>query len=241
MKVRKNKETTKAVRVFTDREEPRAAFWKQYNATKEEMRQEECNIRVLNYYGIGGIGKSSLLKKIISELDEQIESPRYVYIDLNICQESRDVLDRIKNKLVENYKFSFPLYELGCYVYAKKVGENADPIEVKQLTEKSPLLSMMLSAVGEIPVVGIAAKVLSFADQGIAYIRTHLKNHNRELKQIEIMEAEDLYKYLPYLFSQDMTLNLEKKLDEPLVILLDTYEKLVNEIGAIGDPLKNDE
>lgn len=241
MKVRKNTTTAKATRIFTDREEPRAVFWKQYNVTKTELHQDDCNIRVLNYYGIGGIGKSSLLKKLISEMDEQLSEPRYIYIDLNICQESRAVLERMKNKLVDNYKFDFPLFELGSYAYAKKVGENADPIEVKQLTEKSPLLSMMLSAAGEIPIVGIAAKVLSFADQGIAYIRTHLKNHNRELKQIEIMEADDLYKYLPYLFSQDLAHNLEKEAEEPLVILLDTYEKLVNEIGSVGDPHKNDE
>lgn len=127
MKVRKNTASPKATRIFTDRSDPRIAFWNKYNAVKAELQQEDSNVYVLNFYGIGGIGKSCLLKKLMSEMDEQVSSPRYVYIDLNICQESRVVLDRMKNKLADSCKFCFPLFELGCYAYAKKIGENADP------------------------------------------------------------------------------------------------------------------
>jgi hypothetical protein len=240
MKIRTNNTYARAVRMFTDREEPRAAFWNMYHTVKEEM-QQESNIHILNFYGIGGIGKSSLVKKIMSEMDERISLPRYLYMDLNICQESRAVLDRIKNKLAESYKFSFPLFELASYVYAKKVGEKADPVEIKQLTEKSALLGMIISVAGDIPLVGIAAKVLMAADQGVALFRTYLKNHSREIKQIEYMEPEDIYKKLPYFFALDMTYNLEKQSDEPLVLFLDTYEMLVNELSSLGEPLKADE
>lgn len=69
MKVRKrNDNTLKANKIFTDREEPRAAFWKNYNLLKDNLTND-ADIKVLTYYGIGGIGKSSLLKKIISELE----------------------------------------------------------------------------------------------------------------------------------------------------------------------------
>ena len=240
MKIRSKSSLPRASRVFTDREEPRASFWKLYNQTAAELQSGEGNIHVLGYYGIGGIGKSSLLKKLMTEMTEQIPSPRYLYFDFNIYQERRAVLDKIKNKLEDDYKYSFPLFELGSYVYARKIGEKADSPEVQQLTDRSPLLSFMASVAENIPVVGIAAQVLSLADQGIAMLRTHLKQHSRELARIEYMEAEELYNYLPCLFAEDMTHNLEKE-TVPMVFFLDTYERLVNELAQVGEPLKNDE
>ena len=109
MKVRSKSESIKATRVFTDREEPRAAFWKNYDRCIKEMA-DGGNIHVLTYYGIGGIGKSSLLKKLMSEMDDRFSDRRYVYFDFNIYQESRAVLTSLKNKLTEQCKFTFPLF-----------------------------------------------------------------------------------------------------------------------------------
>lgn len=238
MKVRSKNEYIKATRVFTDREEPRAAFWKNYERCEAEMTNDG-NIHVLTYYGIGGIGKSRLLKKLMSEMDERFTDKRYVYFDFNIQQESRAVLTALKNKLTEQCKFTFPLFELGSYMYAKKVGGNPDAPEIQQMTEKSPFLSLVLSIAGNIPMLGFATSMLSLADQCVAYVRTYLKNHSRELKQIEYMEAEELYRLLPYLFAQDLTHNQEHS-GKLLVVLLDTYERLVNELSSTGDPLMND-
>lgn len=239
MKIRTKKSQLKASRIFTDREEPRAAFWQQYRRLEEEIAQEEANVHVLTYYGIGGIGKSSLLKKIMEEMDERVEDPLYVYFDFNLQQESRHVLDALKNKLAESCKFEFPLYELGAYIYAKKVGENPDAPEVKPLLKKSPAVELLLNIAGEIPVVGSATKILDLAEKGVAAFRGYLQEHRKELRQIEYMEAEELYDYLPSLFAEDLTHAMEK-CDAPLVILLDTYERLVNEMSSTGEPLSKD-
>ena len=45
-----------ASRIFTDREEPRKSFWKCYNRFKENMK--DGDVKVLVYYGVGGIGSS---------------------------------------------------------------------------------------------------------------------------------------------------------------------------------------
>ena len=239
MKIRTKKSQLKASRIFTDREEPRAAFWRQYRRLEEEIAQEEANVHVLTYYGIGGIGKSSLLKKIMEEMDERVDEPMYVYFDFNLQQECRHVLDVLKNKLAESCKFAFPLYELGAYIYAKKIGENPDAPEVKPLLKKSPAVELLLNIAGEIPVVGSAAKILDLAEKGVATFRGYLQEHRKELRQIEYMEAEELYDYLPSLFAEDLTHALEKH-TVPLVILLDTYERLVNEMSSTGEPLRKD-
>ena len=54
-----------AEQLFTDREEPRKAFWDIY----DNMSAGEY--MVLSYYGIGGIGKTTLLKQLIKELYEK--------------------------------------------------------------------------------------------------------------------------------------------------------------------------
>ena len=55
----------KATREFTDREEPRKAFWEKYNSVNDK------EIKVISYYGFGGIGKSTLLLKLKDELLEK--------------------------------------------------------------------------------------------------------------------------------------------------------------------------
>ena len=238
MKVRKQKEIPAANRIFTDREEPREAFWKNYRRCEQELCAD-AEIHVLTYYGIGGIGKSSLLKKLMSELESKIAEPLYVYFDFNIYQESRSVLSALKNKLSERYGYHFPLFELGMYVYARKIGEDAQSPEIKAFVDKSPFLNLVASLAGKIPVVSMATEFLTLADKGLAYVRTYLNNHRRELSEIEYKDAAELYQYLPYLFSQDMENNL-KHTNKPLVVLLDTYERLVNEMSSVGEPLNND-
>ena len=48
--------------IFADRVEPRKAFWSAYYSVDKD------DIRVINYYGVGGIGKTTLLKKIAEEV-----------------------------------------------------------------------------------------------------------------------------------------------------------------------------
>lgn len=238
MKVKTTRKLESAAREFTDREAPRASFWKQYAAVKAELGGDS-NVHVLSYYGIGGIGKTSLLNRLMAEMEKNVEKPLYVHVDLGIFSDLRRVLYSMKSKLQEKAKFQFPLLELGLYIYAKKMGEKADAPQVQQLTEKSPFLSFLLSVSGNIPVLGLTTTVLSLADQGITLLRNYLKNHSKELARIESAEPAKLYEELPMLFACDMQENMQRA-KEPVVFFLDTYEQLVNEISQAGEPLKND-
>lgn len=237
MKIRRKNELPLASREFTDREEPRAAFWNKYNSFKSEMA--EGNVRVISYYGIGGIGKSSLLKKLRCEMDERIKKPYYIDYNFEVSTEPKAVLEALRHILQDKYHFSFSLFDLGIYAYSRKIGLNPKLPEIKAFIERSPILGLIGAGLDIIDFAGFARKVLSFADKSVALVRNHLLKHKEELNEIEMMEAADLYAYLPYLFSCDMVTNLENT-TEPLVIFLDTYEKLVNEFAATGDTLERD-
>jgi tetratricopeptide (TPR) repeat protein len=236
-----------ATRIFTDREEPRKAFWKCYDQFKENMLKVAPNEReskVLVYYGVGGIGKSSLLRQLIKEMDEAataktIGQPLHVYFDFNLKQEPRAVLEALRNKLSDDYGFIFPQFDLGCYAYAKKIGENRDRPRIKSFIERSETLRFAFDAVEDIPIVGVASLVARLVDKGYAAIRNMKDKNREELKNIESKSAEELLDELPVLFARDIDMNMGDK-DEPLVIFLDTYEQLVNEMATIGFPLDND-
>ncbi len=237
MKLRRKDTRTMATREFTDREEPRAAFWSKYNTFKNEML--DGNVAVLTYYGIGGIGKSHLLKKLRQEMDEKLKTPLYVDFSFEVAQESRAVLEALRNILKTKHKFAFSLFDIGVYAYGRKIGLDSKLPEVKAFIDSSPVLGIVTSVLDVLSIAGLATKTLSIADKTVALVRNHLIKHSRELHDIEQMDAADLYNYLPYLFACDVESNLEKK-SEPLVIFLDTYEMLVNEFSAKGDTLDRD-
>ena len=70
-------EPKSAEEMFTDREEPRAAFWEIYN----NIQRGEYEI--IHYYGIGGIGKTTLLKQIQLEISKKFNDTNKMSIYYN--------------------------------------------------------------------------------------------------------------------------------------------------------------
>ncbi|MBR6530676.1 MAG: tetratricopeptide repeat protein [Clostridia bacterium] len=241
MKVKSDKPREKASRIFTDREELRAAFWKQYREKEEEILTSEGDgIYVVNYYGFGGIGKTTLLKKLMAEMEEQLSDPMYASYDFETAIDLRTALISLQTLLSQKYKFEFALFDLGLYIYSQKRGEKADPVEKEKLLSRSPLLSFVFS-VADLAGLGLVTKVLSTIDEAASLARTkaHLKKNETLIKQLEYLDPEAVYKKLPELFSRDLAHNLEGA-KKPLVLFLDTYERLVNEMSSTGEPLMAD-
>ena len=215
--------------IFVDRNEPRATFWKTFDTYCKEHSQNPLYVQVLAYYGMGGVGKTALLKKITSEMDEKLEgNARYVRFDFNDSQSPIEILARIKNILEKEYKFDFPLFELGQYALAQKNGQDMEAPEAKSFFEKSPSLGTILDVVGILPAADLCIKLAKAVDTGISLISNLVQKHKSSTLAINTLAPQDLQDYLPHLFIKDLNDNTEKK-DEPLVIFLDTYEQLVNE------------
>ena len=147
-KIIRNKELQKETRKFTDREQPRKVFWDEYRKLEQNLKNDE-DIHVITYYGVGGIGKSTLLRKITKELEEE------------------------KAQLEQKAAFQFPIFDLALYTYARKIGENTDKPEVKSLVEKSKPLSFLVDVLNEIPLIGMASTLFKLADSGLAIIKNN--------------------------------------------------------------------
>ena len=261
----------RASKIFTDREKPRESFWKKYkNCINAPAGNRD--VYVLVYYGIGGIGKTTLLHKLEEELEKQ--KKKYIYLDLGTQQEPREILGQLKNQLVIKYNFSFHLFELCQYCYQLKIGEDANLPEIKGFISKSSFLSTLIDVTDPVSIMDPISKLFKVADSGLAsirnlmknhtavmkdlskkdtkqlcdemtsdsggsYIRKLVDNHRSELQKMRAKSAEQLYHEMAYDFALDLKDNLVGE-KEPLVVLFDTYEALVNEISSTGEVLNND-
>lgn len=234
----------KATKEFTDREEPRRVFWEKYNLIKSQMNNQ-APIQVLTYYGFGGIGKTSLLHKLLEEVNQKEPESKIEFLDFEKLVEFNnnllDILKVIRQDLKDKYKFTFPIFDLVVYVYETKMGKTTTKPELSSIFDDNKELGFLKDVISDIPLIGTFAKVIYYADTGKNLIQERLRNHKlrQRLLEIENTSVEDIKEHLAYYFSIDLVENLKNE-KRPFVFFIDTYEKLVNELTQIGDPLKND-
>ena len=150
-----------AVKEFTDRVEPRRAFWKRYKKMTDE------GSTIITFYGAGGVGKTTLLKKLEDEIKNINEGNdnkiKYVKYDLNISTDLREVLKTFKFQLAA-YDCNFPLFDIGNYYYSLKTGQDITPLKAKSMMEKIPWLKEVKSKIQQVDkTLGKATPVVNTA------------------------------------------------------------------------------
>lgn len=249
-----NNKKIKAVKEFTDREHPRKVFWDKYNYIKDAIKNKEDNIpvSVIFYYGVNGIGKTRLLKQLRLEIEEFNKDTKYISVDYDKLDKfNNNILDTLRYMeadLKSRYNFEFPLFDLAAYKYEIEDGKAASKPELKRIFDDNKSLSFLSGVIQDLPIVGTFAKIASYTYEAKNIISDRFKDKELERKFIKLDDEskDDIEKYLPYYFALDLTDNIKKdKL--PFVFMIDTYEKLVNELrGGVyatsaDDYLKSDE
>lgn len=231
-------EAPKAEKIFVDRIEPRQIFWQHYEQANSAPMEVPL---VLSYYGVGGIGKTALNQQLKKELAAKYPKAKYLELDFDFVErrEPYRILALMRKKLAEQYKFSFPMFEVAYYSLMLQMGEEANKPEAQSLVSSSPVLSFLCNSASFVPGGEIISSVLQLADEGIALFRNSFSKRKNMLKKLSAADPKQLLQELPIYFAADLRENLSKE-KHPFVMFLDTYEKLVNEMAAIGDPLRND-
>lgn len=223
MKARQGQDPFRATAKFTDREEPRKAFWN----SMEYLESHRDEFKVLSYYGFGGIGKT----RLCLELSDQLQEKDYksIFFSFEHCQDCPDVLRSISNLLTEKYHFNFSLFRYALYLYYRKQGDDANRPEIQALQENC-FVNALIDVVGMVPVIGsIGSMALKYADKLQAGVRDLIIRNKEEIQNMEGCSAEELRRYLPYYFAREF--NQGKAHEEhPMVIFLDTYEQVTNMI-----------
>lgn len=231
-----------AVNMFTDREEPQEAFERKINVVKNYFPCEPC---VLNYYGIGGIGKTLLLNRFCHILDNNGMINRKTDYDIScdyICYDfdsmSKDKKDIINSFYVQlkkiNNDFKFFLYEYARETYIEKSGVKLDGVDEIEKGDNLFLETTADIVSTAIPIVSSVYSILKaarkYSESGIEWFREHenRKRYQACLNRIKGSTISEILNDIPLYFAMDMECNMCGVAKRPVIVFLDTYEKYVN-------------
>lgn len=228
-KYRKN--DVSAEDLFTDREEPRKAFWDLYESMQPGAYE------VLSYYGLGGIGKTSLLIKLCHELEEKVASkkPNYAFFSFEGNADKEEFLFSLSRKMMlSDDKISFPLFETALMKIANDEGKDLNKFveKAKESFVKKPLVETAVKIGGQIvpgleTAVDIVDKVWSFASTKISEKERQTGKNAHLYHKIESSSNVNLRKDLQEYFWEDIYEFMEKR-ETPYVVFIDGYENYVN-------------
>lgn len=217
---------------FTDRKYYKGQFYKTLKKIQQEKKNENLQYHVLNFYGIGGIGKSSLQKELCKEIDNN-KNVIYVQSDFaNVSNRniSNFLLEMAKN--LETKKILFYHFGLAYAIYFKKI--HRDTIfsgnEHNVINENLGFVADILSTIDGLGILSVIPGVINKI-YDTTYNKLHLDIEiEEELKKMEVMSASQCEYLLLAFFAYDLNKYLAKENDKIIVIFLDTYEALWNEI-----------
>lgn len=211
-------------RVFVKRDDLIRAFDRKYAFFQEQVTEDSGLPCVLSYYGIGGVGKTSTLRELQKRIDED-NSALHVDVDFQHGGANVGAFERnAKKQLADRYGFKFPMYELAQFVLAKRIGERASKGDKKEV--ESPSLADDILELGcEIPAIKLAEFLFNAAKSGIALAKRLMENRKEYVERIESSSIMELDAMLPELFRIELEENLDKS-EKPLVVFMDTFEKV---------------
>lgn len=232
----------KATNIFTDREEPRAAFWNLYHALEPD------EIEIIHYYGVGGIGKSSLLKQLQLELTEY-GNEKYIEYNFESKKAKDMVLYDLSRQMMRKCKgLRFPVFDYAFEKYKVLVGEEYLKYQLidKENIFDHHLVGSAFSVVGDyVPFVGTVSSVVTEGSKAIVKIakkHEQLRGEKADLyHEISgINSAQILFGKLQHYFAIDAFSYFDGRNEKPLVVMLDGYEVLVNKLER-GQKAVNDD
>ncbi len=248
IKVR-SQQPVRAVKKFTDRKVPSDVFWSAYNSLKNNIENGCDDVKVITYYGLGGIGKSRLIQELYDELDIRQKNDNMgccVKVDFSVINTGLDTIRHIQKVLRTKYNFRFPLYALGLTKRVQLL-QNGEVIEENQTEsifgETTDDVMDMVGVLEWFPGLDLIPKVCRIVQKSANTLASKYEKHilQEEVDKIDKKKSiPEIESMLPYLLAKDIQRNVvEKKI--PLVIFMDTYEKLVNEFDDIGYSYLKDE
>ncbi len=228
----KNQKQYSAKKEFTDRKYYKDIFFQTLKKIKEEKEVENIKYHVLNFYGIGGIGKSCLQMELCTEVacDNNI-----IYAQADFANISnRDIANLLLElaKCFESKKVLFYHFGLAYAIYFEKT--HKDMISASNtrqiIDEKLGFIAEVLSTIEGLGILGIIPGAINKI-YNASYNKMHLDVEIKEdLKKMEYMSISQCEQFLLAFFAYDLSKYLKREADKTAIIFLDTYEALWGQI-----------
>ena len=214
---------SQAVKKFTDRENARDAF----DNNLQAYLAGEITFKILTYYGIGGIGKTSLLKELKKTAKDRSEVEQW---DLSLVNLDFDS-DHISSAAEALYAFRVqwpgdsPLFDFALAKYWVIQGRTIDQIR-KQVIREDSLLFDLLEAGASFADVFVPAKLVKkLFSKGSDFLRRHGHLANR-FEHIESLTEAEVAEWLPVLLGEEIE-RWVITTNKHMLVFIDGYEQLL--------------
>lgn len=226
----KSKREYVAQKEFTDRELPQETFFKNITVLSENLLTSEEKHQVLVYYGVGGIGKTTLKNKLKKEFLNMSNSlvMEIDFKDIRSRECASGLLNLANSLQINNNakKIKFYNFELAYSMYFKK--KNPDYSFSKDNESLFSEFDLGIEILSMFDPIGISGVAMSLVD--VIYNKSKnmildpkMKNN---LKEFENMSLHDMEEWLPAYFAHDLKSYISKTGEVKIVIFLDTFEAL---------------
>ncbi len=236
--------------LFTDREEPREAFWQ----TLRKLEEDPQGHQIITYYGEGGIGKTWLLNELKRNIDRMETEPKYrfkdgfsfrgkyvsVLYDLETSTDLVEVLCHLRYRLqLAEKDLSFPIFDVAVKKYKEITGLTLSVAEKESGSALAKYEEMLETASLFIPGLGLLSDLYERVKKGgqiLSDILEKIEDKKRRETYREYYEAiaysetaEDLKRNMVEFFKTDLN-NSER--DYAIVFLIDTFELLQKDLAS---------
>ncbi len=212
-------------RPFTDREEFLAAF----EGARRGIARDQHGVLV--YYGVGGIGKTSLLHELRRWLRDGAPDVAQARLDLR-DGEARipaSALVRLRGALRDGWGVPFPTFDIAFATYWKLANPHL-PLARSELRfmEEGELAGEIIGVLEDVPVVGLVAKIPSVLHRvGHSAREWWTRLGQAQLGHIAGLDDPNaVEEWLPGFWGADLRAWLAGEPDRRAVLFLDTFEAL---------------
>jgi tetratricopeptide (TPR) repeat protein len=217
-------------RSFVDRREAQELFQKLLG------EQHEDEHRVINYYGVGGIGKSRLQQEL-RKRTETLPGGLAVRLDLQApaLRRHEAALMHMRHCLGADYKVQLPLFDIAYSVYWQRTHPNV-PMTASELPliAESEILRDLVQAAGSTPVIGAALALAKGLDKvGRRTQRWRRVRADEDLQKLDQLDIHELLDALTWFFARDL-LDFVRDEHRRAVFFIDAHEALWEDVTAKG-------
>lgn len=207
--------------MFVDREEIIKIFDNEY----KDFISQKNYFKVINIYGIGGIGKSSLMSHLINKITPQNFEYHIIKINMDIMHSAETFENLIKVRKQINYSCVYFDYALLLLWDLYKTEKIDDEFIYKIKGNFLDILNSIESLASYwVPTPGFS-NILSLVRRNVSKISNKYFYDKEIFEKIDtllIKNTELLYEYMPHLLGLDLS-RLAK--DKKLIAFFDSYEK----------------
>ena len=227
---KKNTFNESKLRTFVGREEHIQKFW---DTIQSHARQNKEKHHILTYYGVGGIGKSELERRLIEEVEKSNNciAAQINFDNISVAQDFGYYINFLRESLRQrNHNIKFPRFEYAYFLYFSKI----NPItETKARSSAARYFNILTPAVQsfitETLLAGVVGSMSALLSSASEEVKNWWDDHRfSELEHLHNQEPRDILALLPSFFVSDLNEYLENNKEIQCVFFIDTFEKLLD-------------